>query len=71
VALMIADAIKSSSRDTFRDGRRDSRDEDRWHIFFSPFLPQAPGAHMQLGLASWIFRWRREFVFAPVDLVSR
>jgi hypothetical protein len=29
VALMIADAIKSSSRDTFRDGRRDSRDEER------------------------------------------
>lgn len=29
VALMIADAIKSSSRDTFRDGRRDLRDEER------------------------------------------
>ncbi|KAF8705805.1 hypothetical protein HU200_031013 [Digitaria exilis] len=29
VALMIADAIKSSSRDTSRDGRRDSRDEER------------------------------------------
>ncbi|CAO2174848.1 unnamed protein product [Urochloa humidicola] len=29
VALMIADAIKSSSRDTSRDGRRDLRDEER------------------------------------------
>lgn len=29
VALMIADAIKSSSRDTSRDGRRDLRNEER------------------------------------------
>uniref|UniRef100_A0A0A9DEC5 Enhancer of polycomb-like protein n=1 Tax=Arundo donax TaxID=35708 RepID=A0A0A9DEC5_ARUDO len=29
VALMIADAIKSSNRDTSRDGRRDFRDEER------------------------------------------